>query len=435
MFAAGLTSALAAFPGDNGLIVFRRGGDELYTMNGDGSNLAIIPGVERATEPSFSADGNRIAYMRDGDIWIVNPNGSSNRNLTNTPDFQDSEPAWSPDGTEIAFSSLRDGNADVFVVRSSDGGGERRLTQATGFDGFPVWSPDGSTIAFTTTRFEEYGIHVMPADDGDPDSFIISTSVSNVWHAWFPDSSKIAWQAQNEVWVADADGSDQTQITTDARTFFGLSVSPDGEKVAFASARDGHQGGHEIYVVDIDGSNMVNITNSPATDDRQPDWGVPGDGTSGGEQQGTEEDDELNGTPQSDTVFAGAGDDTISTQGGADTVFGEEGNDVINGGAGNDKLYGEFGPQGSAPARHGRRAMLQEEPAPGNDVLQGGGGNDLGVGGPGDDKINGGPGIDRMKGGPGTDTCVFSSKRELDMSSSCEKKTRNFTRNFNPRKV
>ncbi|HYI45326.1 MAG TPA: hypothetical protein VE174_07700, partial [Actinomycetota bacterium] len=50
----------------------------------------------------------------------------------------------------------------------------------------------------------------------------------------------------------------------------------------------------------------------------------------------------------------------------------------------------------------------------------------------GDDKINGGPGIDRMKGGPGYDTCVFSSRKELDMSSSCEKKARSFARSFNP---
>jgi Ca2+-binding RTX toxin-like protein len=184
--------------------------------------------------------------------------------------------------------------------------------------------------------------------------------------------------------------------------------------------------------MDANGSNQVNITNSPGTDDRLPDWGVPATG-GGGVQQGTDEDDDLTGTSEPDTVFAGDGDDVVNSGGGADVVFGEGGNDKINGGAANDKLYGDFAPSSAArPSRFGLALQEEEEPLPGNDVLNGGGGADLAVGGAGDDTLNGGPGVDRMKGGPGEDTCVFSSRNELAQSSGCEHKKRNFKRNFRP---
>ncbi|HYI44124.1 MAG TPA: DPP IV N-terminal domain-containing protein, partial [Actinomycetota bacterium] len=373
---SGIPSALAAFPGENGPIAYRHDA-EIFTMNADGSSQASVPNTANPTDPAWSADGNRLAFVRDNDIWIIGASGSGARNLTKTADFLDAEPSWSPDGTEIAFASFRNSNWEIYVVRASDGGGERQLTEDTDLSRrdpstSPSWSPDGSTIVFFSDHLGAFGLYVMPSDTGDPESFIVPTSAGNNSPSWFPDGSKIAYTNETELWVTDPDGTDQTKLTTGARVSAGLAVSPDGTKIAFTSQRDGN---HEIYVADPDGSNQVNITNSPDTDDRLPDWGVPGDGTTDGEVQGTDEDDELNGSPQSDTVFAGAGNDIISTHGGADTVFGEEGNDRINGGAGNDKLYGEFGPQGATPFRSGRRAMLQDEPAPGNDVLKGGGGN------------------------------------------------------------
>jgi Ca2+-binding RTX toxin-like protein len=429
LIASGMPAARAAFPGANGLIAFRRG-SQIFTMNGDGSDQKVVPNTEFSDQPAFSADGNRIAFVSDGDIWIVSPSGAGLRNLTKSPDNLEAEPTWSPDGTEIAFERTVDGNTDVYVARSTDAGGVRRLTTDTNFDGYPVWSPDGDLIAFTSNRRLGYGIHTIPADGSSTETFIVSTSVINVYQQWFPDGSKLAYQSQNELWVADRDGSNQTQLTNGATTYFGMSVSPDGTKIAFTSARDSN---FEVYVADADGSNQVNITNSPDTDDRLPDWGVPGDGSGdGGVQNGTDDDDDLTGTSSSDTVFAGAGDDVITTLGGADVVFGEEGSDQINGGAGKDKLYGDFGPSGSSAAVRRGRVRLLQDPGPGDDILKGGGGDDLAVGGPGGDKLNGGPGIDRMKGGPGVDTCVFSSKRELDLSSSCEKKQRSFQRSFRP---
>jgi Tol biopolymer transport system component len=418
--------ARAAFPGENGLIVYRHDAD-LFTMNGDGASKASVPNTAAAaapTEPVFSADGNRLAFVRNNDIWIIDASGSGARNLTNSPDFLDSEPSWSPDGTEIAFASFRNSNWEIYVVRSSDGGEERQLTEdidpsRRDPSTFPAWSPDGSTIAFFSDRPQAFGLYTMSADTGGSESFIVPTTAGNNSPSWFPDGSKLAYSNSTELWVTDPNGSSPTQLTTGARVAFGVSVSPDGSKIAFTSERDNN---FEIYVADADGTDQVNITNSPGSDDRLPDWGVPG---TGGAQNGTEEDDELTGSSSADTVSAGAGDDVVSTLGGPDVVFGEEGSDQLNGGAGNDKLYGDFGPGSSSAVRRGR-LRLQQDPAPGDDVLKGGGANDLAVGGPGGDKLIGGPGIDRMKGGPGTDTCVFTSKKELGLSSSCENKQRSF---------
>ncbi|HWL65559.1 MAG TPA: DPP IV N-terminal domain-containing protein [Actinomycetota bacterium] len=426
---AGSPTASAAFPGENGLIAYRHEA-EIFTMTGDGSNKVAVPNTAASaapTDPAWSADGNRLAFVRNQDIWIINASGTGARNLTNTPTFLDAEPSWSPDGSEIAFGSYRDSNWEIYVVRSSDGGGERQLTQDTDPSRrdpstFPAWSPDGSQIAFFSDRPGAFGLYVMPADTGDPESFLVATSATNNYPSWFPDGSKLAYTNDTELWVMDADGTDQTELTTGARVAFGVSVSPDGNSIAFTSGRDNN---YEIYVADADGGNQVNITNSPGTDDRLPDWAVPGT-DDGGVQNGTDEDDQLDGSGSSDTVYAGAGNDVIETLGGADIAYGEEGNDTLNGGAGNDKLYGDFGPAPSAPNRSGRRFMQEEEPVTADDVIKGGGGADVAVGGPGSDAINGGPGIDRMKGGPGIDTCVFSSKKEVAKSSSCERKKLNF---------
>jgi Tol biopolymer transport system component len=431
LVAFGAPSATAAFPGENGLIVYRHD-SEIFTMNGDGSGKAAVPNTAAAadpTDPAWSADGNRLAFIRDGDIWIIGASGTGARNLTNTPGVQDAEPSWSPDGTEIAFASYRSSNWEIYVVSSSDGGGERQLTDdldpsRVDPSGFPVWSPDGSTIAFTSDRLGAFGIYTMSAETGESETFIAPTSVTNVYQSWFPDGSKLVYANGTELWITNRDGTSQGKLTTGAQVVFGISVSPDGTKIAFTSGRDSN---YEIYVSDADGTNQVNITNSPTTDDRLPDWGVPGT-EAGGVQNGTEEDDELDGSASSDTVYAGAGDDVIQTLGGSDIAFGEEGNDTLSGGAGNDKLYGDFGPAPSGASRSGNRVRMQqeEEPVPGDDVIKGGGGADVAVGGPGADTLNGGPGMDRLKGGPGTDICVFSSKKEVAKSSSCERKKFNF---------
>ena len=102
---------------------------------------------------SWSRDGTGIAFARDLDIWIMNADGSNQVNLTRSNGQYDQSPAWSSDGTHIAFDSydLSEGNQDIYVI-NADGTGKTRLTYTSGPDYGPTWSPNGTKIAFWSHR-------------------------------------------------------------------------------------------------------------------------------------------------------------------------------------------------------------------------------------------------------------------------------------------
>ena len=142
-------------PGRNGKIVFtsyRDGGSpEIYTMEADGSNVQRLTNNPAPDfSPKWSPDGSRIAFgsVRDNnvDIYVMNADGSNQTRLTNNPG-SDSSPEWSPDGTRIVFESIRDGNSEIYVI-NADGSNQTRLTNNPGTDESPEWSPDGTRIVF-----------------------------------------------------------------------------------------------------------------------------------------------------------------------------------------------------------------------------------------------------------------------------------------------
>jgi TolB protein len=107
----------------------------------------------------------------DSEIYVMNADGSGTRRLTHNVGY-DGEPAWSPDGRKIAFQSKRgfvvgtgaQGNGEIYVM-NADGSGKRNLTRNPAQDGSPSWSPDGRRIAFVSNRDgRDGGIYVMNAD-------------------------------------------------------------------------------------------------------------------------------------------------------------------------------------------------------------------------------------------------------------------------------
>lgn len=129
-------------------VVRSRGGGERRLGAGRSSDEA----------PSWAPSGSRLAFSRDNDIWTMNADGREARRITR----QGSQPAWSPKGREIAFSSARDRNGktcfqecttnrEIYLARA-DGSRVRRLTRSPGDDFAPAWSPDGTHLAFTSTR-------------------------------------------------------------------------------------------------------------------------------------------------------------------------------------------------------------------------------------------------------------------------------------------
>ena len=159
--------------------------------------------------------------------------------------------AWSPDGTQLAFFSYRDGNGEIYIC-SADGSDPINLTRDAGFDGWPSWSPDGSKIAFYTDRDGNYEVYVMDADGSDPVNLSRDPGYDG-YPSWSPDGTKIAFHTNRdgnqELYVMDAQGGNPTNLTNHDATDAVPSWSPDGRRIAFLSLRGGPQ---EVYVLDLE---------------------------------------------------------------------------------------------------------------------------------------------------------------------------------------
>lgn len=135
------------------------GSTDLYVMNADGSNqvgLGIATNTFAAENPTFNQDGTRIAYFagrlngstNTQDIYTINPDGTNETRLT-TAVGVDNQPAFSPDGSKIAFVSFRGGDPDGEIyVMNADGTNQIRLTDDTREDRNPTFTPDGTKITF-----------------------------------------------------------------------------------------------------------------------------------------------------------------------------------------------------------------------------------------------------------------------------------------------
>ncbi len=249
---------------------------EIYVMNPDGSDVVNLTDSEGFDdEPSWSPDGTQIAFAseRDGnrEIYVMDADGSNVQRLTNNR-ADDWNPVWSPDGWRIAFESDRDGNREIYTMSSVDGSQQTNLTNNDFDDWYPTWSPDGDQIAFQSDRVGfSIDIFVMN-DDGTDQRNLTDNDSRDQRPAWSPDGELIAFDSDEtgdrEIYVMDADGDDREQLTNLNWTNTDATWSPDGTQIAFVSRRDGNR---EIYVMDDDGSNATNLTSNRA-DDRSPAW-------------------------------------------------------------------------------------------------------------------------------------------------------------------
>jgi WD40 repeat protein len=163
-----------------------QGDDEFYIMNSDGAGLHQ---VDLGEYPAWSPIDNWIAhrgcYGPDCGLWLTHADSGERRRLTKGGG--DGQPAWSPDGKQLAYISKDDGNFEVYKV-NRDGSERVRLTNDIHSDGLPVWSPDGSWIAFRSDRSGTWAIYVMRPDG----TGVIKLVDANVPPVWFYE--KMAWR-------------------------------------------------------------------------------------------------------------------------------------------------------------------------------------------------------------------------------------------------
>ncbi|MDQ1523137.1 MAG: TolB protein, partial [Pyrinomonadaceae bacterium] len=278
-------------PPVNGKIAFismRTGGQEIWTMEADGTNQQRVTLIYGATDPAYSPDGSKIAFTYHNEIFVMNADGSNQTQLTAYADL-DFAPAWSPDGRKIAFTRHDTyGDSNIYVM-NADGSGQTRLTDNPYEDVSPAWSPDGQKIAYASespasvpplTYFEVFTINA----DGTGRTRITNTQTpSQVSHAdqpaWSPDGRKIVFASNRsntgggggELYVVNADGSNEVRLTNDSTDDSLPTWSPDGQKIAFTRYINNSSNDPEIFVINADGTGMSNLSNDPGYD-AQPSW-------------------------------------------------------------------------------------------------------------------------------------------------------------------
>lgn len=241
--------------------------------------LSVTNSPAEATYPGRT--NGRIAFGmkvdNNVDIYSVRPDGTRLRRLTTDAGF-DACPAYSSDGRRITFCSNRGGTYEIWRMRS-DGRDQRQVTHL-GFALWPDYSPHGRRIAFEGRSGEDANTEIyLVRPDGTRLRQLTSGDGDNLYPAWSPDGRHIVFESDRtgipQVWLMNADGTGQTQLTFDATPKDQVpDWSPDGKRIAYTADTAADGSTSEIRVMDANGSHQHAITHDG--DDYGPAWSPDG---------------------------------------------------------------------------------------------------------------------------------------------------------------
>ncbi len=260
-------NAEAYFSFDGQRLIFqatRDGGrcDQIFVMGTDGSGITrVSSGKGRTTCAYFLKDGRQFVYgsthlgsedcpprpdFSQGYVWPVYPDydiflsdfNQALTRLTDSPGY-DAEATLSPDGERIVFTSMRDGDLDLYSM-NIDGSGVQRLTDTLGYDGGAFYSPDGRKIVYRASH---------PTDEAAKAKYTDLLS------------RNLIQPSQLDIFVMNADGSGRVQVTRNGAANFCPFFHPDGRRIIFASNLGDPRGRNfDLYLIDIDGTNLEQVT-------------------------------------------------------------------------------------------------------------------------------------------------------------------------------
>lgn len=274
------TPAEGAFPGSNGRIAYvMPEGDRttVWTMRPGGTDRRQLTVNGYAADPAWSPDGTRIAFAHEAgtawpELWVMNANGTGKRRLTNNT-VEDSHPTWHRNGNLLVFSSRRSGKPQLHVYNLTTNR-TRRVTSGDSFPSAPTWSPDGTRIAFVAFR----------AGASQPDLFSIkpdgtgllaltNTAGEETDPAYAPGGGRIAYgyghsDCGSSVWTIPAAGGTRAKVVDTPCNDLAPAWSPNGRRIALYSHGPGSVA-EGIWTVNPNGTNLVNLTTDSGT---SPDW-------------------------------------------------------------------------------------------------------------------------------------------------------------------